>query len=318
MENFVVFCKMNGNQQQTLYIRMKFMHIRVFSALFVLVLLGLSMADAGLCANKADKVRDKTPDTIRIALVHLDARPGEVARNRSRIEAAISEAVARKADWIMTPELAETGYGFVKKIGTDWIENFPDDWVRKLSGIARGNRVTLFIGLAEKDSTTGKLHNSVAVIGRDGVIQGTYRKHRVVNGPAEKWASPGQENNLFIADGIPVGLLICADAYKTDIASRHKLQGARILLSPANWPQAGHMGPNAYWKARTQETGLPLIVNNRTGKEPELDFSSGESTLVILGRRVFNFNSKDTKNFYLDWNIENNSFAVVPDRPNLP
>ena len=256
--------------------------------------------------------KNKTPDKIRIALVHFAARPGEVAHNRSRIEAAISEAAARKADWIMTPELAETGYGFVKKIGTKWIENFPNGWIRKLAGMARNNQIALFIGIAERDSATGKLHNSVAVIGQDGVIHGTYRKHRVVNGPAENWATPGQENNLFIVDGIPVGLLICADSYKADVSSRHKLQGARILLSPANWPQVGHMGPNGYWEARTQETGLPLIVNNRTGKEPDLDFSSGESVLVISGRRVAVFKSGDTRIFYLDWSVTDNSFTVVP------
>ncbi|NTW77384.1 MAG: carbon-nitrogen hydrolase family protein [Syntrophaceae bacterium] len=305
---------MRDKQTRTSYAYRKIIRISAFPflVLFVCVFLGLSTITNGWCADPAGSNMVKTPDAIRIALVHFNARPGEVAHNRSRIEAAISEAAARKADWIVTPELAETGYGFVKKIGIDWIENFPNDWVRRLSGIARDNRVTLFIGLAEKDSTTGKLHNSVAVIGQDGVIHGTYRKHRVVNGPAERWATPGQENNLFVVDGIPVGLLICADSYKADVSSRHKLQGARILLSPANWPQVGHMGPNGYWEARTQETGLPLIVNNRTGKEPDLDFSSGESTLVMSGRRVVKFSSKDTRIFYLDWDVKNNRFTVVP------
>lgn len=72
------------------------------------------------------------------------------------------------------------------------------------------------------------------------------------------------------------------------------------------------MGPNGYWEARTQETRLPLIVNNRTGKEPDLDFSSGESTLVMSGRRVAVFKSGDTRIFYLDWNVTDNSFTVVP------
>lgn len=312
MENFGVLYKMNCNGPLISYARRKLMRIQVILVLSVILLLGLRVVDNGWCADPADNVRNKTPDAIRIALVHFNARPGEIEHNRKRIEAAISEAAARKADWIITPELAETGYGFVKKIGIDWIENFPNEWVRKLASIARNNRVTLFIGIAERDSTTGKLHNSVAVIGQDGVIQGTYRKHRIVNGPAENWATPGQENNLFIVDGIPVGLLICADSYKADVSSRHKMQGARILLSPANWPQVGHMGPNGYWEARTQETGLPLIVNNRTGKEPDLDFNSGESVLVMSGRRVAVFKSGDTKIFYLDWNVTDNSFSVVP------
>ncbi|MEN6623179.1 MAG: carbon-nitrogen hydrolase family protein, partial [Smithella sp.] len=279
---------------------------------FFVFILAVGMITTAWCAESADLIRNKKPDTIRIALVHLNSQPGEVTLNRSRIEAAINEAVLKKADWILTPELAETGYGFVKKIGTNWIENFPNDWIRRLSGMARISGVTLFIGLAEKDSTTGKLHNSVAVIGRDGVIHGTYRKHRVIKGPAERWATPGQENNLFIIDGIPVGLLICADSYKAEVAIRHKLQGARILLSPANWPQSGHMGPKNYWETRTQETGLPLIVNNRTGREPDLDFTTGESTLVISGHRVFKFKSDDTKIFYLDWKVKKNSFAIVP------
>ncbi len=43
-------------------------------------------------------------DVIRIALIHLDARPGEVEHNRQQIEAAIKEAVANGANWIVTPE----------------------------------------------------------------------------------------------------------------------------------------------------------------------------------------------------------------------
>lgn len=271
------------------------------------LLIVLNISVAGWCGG--EKTFAKEPETIRIALIHLDARPGEVDLNRRRIESAISEAVAQKADWIMTPELAETGYGFARKIGTEWIENFPNKWILSLAESARRNKVALFIGMAEKDSTTGKLHNSVAVIGRDGVIQGTYRKHRVVNGPAERWATPGMENNLFIVDGIPVGLLICADSYKTEIASRHKLMGARILLSPANWPPAGEMGPKGYWEARTVETGLPLIVNNRTGSEPDIDFSAGESTVVLGGKRVLTFTSPDTRVFLVDWDYRSGTFC---------
>lgn len=287
--------------------------------LMVAVFILLSVPTLLFAANTQipENLEAKSADNIRIALIHMDSRPGEIAHNRRQIEVAINKAIARKADWIMTPELAETGYGFAKKIGTGWIENFPNSWIRKLSAIARNQRVVLFIGLAEKDSITGKLHNSVAVIARDGVIHGTYRKHKIINGHAESWANPGQENNLFVLDGIPIGLLVCADSYKTDIAIRHKLLGARILLSPANWSQDEHTGPNGYWEACSKETGLPLIVNNRTGKEPDIDFSSGESTLVVAGRRVVNFNSKDTNIFYLDWDIKNNIFAVVRDIPNF-
>lgn len=266
----------------------------------------------GSCANLAS-ITDKQPEKIRIALVHLASRPGDTEHNRGKIESAIAVAVAAKADWIVTPELAETGYDFSKRIGTGWIENFPNKWMLSLSENARRNKVALFIGFAEKDSTTGKLYNSVAIIGRDGVIQGTYRKHIVVHGSAESWEAPGIENNLFIIDGIPVGMLICADSYKPEIAARYKLQGARILISPANWPPHKEMGPNGYWEDRTLETGLPLIVNNRTGIEPDLDFSAAESTVVLNGKRLYNFSSRDSRVFLVDWNLRKGTFSTVED-----
>jgi adenosylcobinamide amidohydrolase/predicted amidohydrolase len=242
----------------------------------------------------------KAGGAIRIALLHLDAVPGDVSGNRARVESAIKEAVAHGADWFMTPELAETGYNFSRLIGTDWIAPFPDTWISTLAAIARDNRVALFIGFAERDGRTGKLHNSVAVIDRNGVIQGAYRK-QLVHGSAESWSTAGTESTPFMVDGIPVGVLICADAYKPDFSALYRQQGAAILISPANWPPVGDMGPKGQWEARTKETGLPLVVDNRTGKEAEIDFSQGQSVVAAGGKRVFSFSSPVTQVFYVDW-----------------
>lgn len=242
----------------------------------------------------------KAPEALRIALLHLDAVPGDVAGNRARIEAGIREAASQGADWIMTPELAETGYNFAKRIGTGWIAPFPDAWMSTLAAIARDNRVALFIGFAERDAKSGKLHNSVAVIDRAGVIQGAYRKQRV-HGGAESWSTPGTGGAPFMVDGIPVGLLICADTYKPEPAADYRRQGAAILLAPANWPPVDGMGPDDLWERRSRETGLPLIVNNRTGREPELDFSRGESVVAAGGERLFSFSAGQSRLFYVDW-----------------
>lgn len=242
----------------------------------------------------------KAPDALRLALLHLDAIPGDIAGNRARIEAGIQEAVGQGADWVMTPELAETGYNFASRIGTDWIAPFPDAWISTLAAIARDNRVALFVGFAERDAKTGKFHNSVAVIDRNGVIQGAYRKQRV-HGGAESWSTPGSGGAPFVVDGIPVGVLICADTYKPEPAARYREQGAAILLAPANWPPVAGMGPADLWERRSAETGLPLIVNNRTGREPELDFSRGESVVAAGGERLYAFSTSQSQLFYVDW-----------------
>jgi predicted amidohydrolase/adenosylcobinamide amidohydrolase len=250
--------------------------------------------------------------TRRLALLHMDSVPGDVAGNRARIEAGIAEALAHGADWVMTPELAETGYNFFKRIGTDWIAPFPDAWMHTLAAIARDNGVALFIGFAERDAKTGQLHNSVAVIDRGGVILGAYRKRFAMHGRAEAWSRPGGEQAPFIVDGVPVGLLICADAYDPVFAEQQRAQGAAILLSPANWPPVDDMGPKSAWEDRSRETGLPLVVNNRTGREPELDFSQGQSAVSAGGQRLFTFSSVQSRVFYVDWDGKQGFSAGEP------
>lgn len=242
----------------------------------------------------------KAAGDLRLALLHFDPVPGDIAGNRQRIESAIREAAGQGADWVVTPELAETGYNFAKRIGTDWIAPFPDTWISTLAAMARDNGIALFIGFAERDAASGRLHNSVAVIDRQGRILGSYRKQRPVGG-AEKWSVAGQGGQPFVVDGIPVGTLICADTYVAGPAAQLRAQGARLLLVPSNWPPVEGMGPGDVWEKRSQETGVPVIAVNRSGREPELDFTNGETALAVGGERRLTLTSPQGRIFYLDW-----------------
>lgn len=253
----------------------------------------------------------KTVGDLRLALLHFDPVPGDVAGNRTRIEAGIRKAVQHGADWMVTPELAETGRNFASRIGTDWIAPFPDTWISTLAAIARDNGVALFIGFAERDAETGKLHNSVAAIDRGGRILGAYRKQRPV-GRAEAWSLAGTEGQPFTVDGVAVGTLICADAWAAGPAAQLAARGAAILLSPANWPPGEQHGPGDAWEKRTRETGIPMVVVNRGGREPELDFSAGESAVSLNGIRLFSFTAPAGGIFYVDWDRKQGFREVRP------
>jgi predicted amidohydrolase len=253
----------------------------------------------------------KAAGDLRLALLHLAPKPSDIAGNRARIEAAIVEAANQGADWIVTPELAETGYNFAKRAGTDWIAPFPGAWVGRLAELARTHRVVLFVGLAERDAASGRLYNSVAAIDRDGRLLGTYRKQNV-HGGAEDWSTAGRGSPPFRVDGIAVATLICADAWPAGPAARAADDGAAILLVPANWPDVRGMGPGDVWERRTLETGLPLIAVNRGGSEPELDFANGESVVSLNGRRLFSFNAPHGGIFYIDWDRHRGFSPVSP------
>ena len=62
-------------------------------------------------------------------------------------------------------------------------------------------------------------------------------------------------------------IALCPDAWiHTRSATAHD-NGAAILLSPANRPLVDEMEPRNSWEDRSHDSGLPLVVNNRTGRD---------------------------------------------------
>lgn len=235
----------------------------------------------------------------RIALLHLETIPGAVARNRYVIVEAIKQAASNHAEWIVTPELAVCGLQFPRVIGTDWIQPQPDPWMQRLCRLAQHLKRTLFLACPERDGR--RLYNSVFVIDAQGEIVGRRRKINVAS-DALSWSSPGDDVTPVECDGIKAGVLVCSDAYTPNIARALRFSGAQMLVSPASWGPGIH-GPNGEWENRTRETGLPLIVCNRTGAEKTLDFLKAPSLVVKNGERLLSHTSDRSVILTFDWNF---------------
>lgn len=259
---------------------------REFVRLAILFTLG------GMAGNLfgCDFAPAKSSNVLRIALLHLAPVAGEMAHNRQAIEAAVARAATLGADWIVTPELAVSGYEFADRIGTDWITAQPDAWTRQLANQAKRLQVTIFLGMPERDDATNQLYNSVLILGRDGDIVGRQSKTNVVPVHAEAWSSPGKTLAPIHVDGIAVGVLICADSYTPNAAMQLKQHGAQILVSSVAWAP-GEMGPAGVWEDRSRETGLTLVVCNRTGAEPTMSLRDADSVIARGGKRVMQFHS---------------------------
>jgi len=237
---------------------------------------------------------------LRVSLLHVAPIVGERGCNRRLIECAVQVAAERGADWVVSPELCLCGYQFPQRIGTDWIAPQPDAWMGRFCQLVKSVQISVFLAGPERDTTTGKLHNSAFLINSDGEIIG---KHRKINVHAEaSWASPGEAISAIEWNGLKVGILICSDAYTEDIAGSLKAQGAQLLVSPAAWAP-GLYGPAGEWEQRTLDTGLPLIVCNRTGREETLSFLEAESLVVKNGQRMISHRSERSVVLTFDWDL---------------
>lgn len=253
---------------------------------------------------------------LRVAMLHLAPELADVAHNRSLAEQGLARAAAMGAQWVITPELFVTGYKFAEMIGTDWILPQPDDWMQAFCGKVREHGVTVFLSHPERDPDAGLMYNTVFVIGPDGSIIGRHRKVKALRGP-ESWSSAGGEIVPIDCEGTAVGVMICADAYRNDVAGILKDRGAEILVSPASWGP-GDCGPLGEWEQRTLDTGLPIMVCNRSGWEADdLDFNEAVSVVAINGERVLQaFCGEESAILVFDWDLDSmaplsNEYEIV-------
>ncbi|HEU0020744.1 MAG TPA: carbon-nitrogen hydrolase family protein [Dehalococcoidia bacterium] len=240
---------------------------------------------------------------LRISLLHLAPVLGDIQGNRKLVELAVGVAAEQGADWVVTPELCISGYLFDEKIGTDWILPQPDPWMAAFCQQVKGSPMTVFLSHPDRDPQTQKLYNTVFVIDPTGKIIGQHSKVKTLRGP-EGWSSPGTECIPVNCNGVAVGILVCADSYKNDVPQALKDMGADILVSPASWGPGG-CGPDGEWEQRTLDTGLPIIVCNRSGVErDDLDFREAESVVAREGERLLTATSASSVVLTFDWDLD--------------
>ena len=168
--------------------------------------------------------------SLQIGLLHLAPTLGALEANRALIESGTRAAAGLGADWIVSGELVVPGYRFAPLLGTKWIGEQPDVWMRRLGELGAELGVVTFLSHPERDIASGRLFNSLFVIGREGRLLGRQRKLHPTP-ISEGWASGGAPSGPVLVDGLQVGLLVCADAYAAGPALRLRAPRARSCSS---------------------------------------------------------------------------------------
>jgi omega-amidase len=246
--------------------------------------------------------------SLKVGLLHLAPELGAVAANQALVESGTRMAAGLGADWVVSGELVVPGYRFEPLLGTEWIDEQPGPWMRRLGELSVELGVVSFVSHPERDGASGRLFNSLFVIGREGRVLGRQRKLRPTP-ISEGWASGGELDRPLLVDGLQVGLLVCADAYAAEPALRLRAAGAQLLVSSAAW-WPGEWGPNGQWEARTLDTGLPLIVCNRSGRDGQSDMRDTESVVVDRGVKLLTLRSAGSTVFLVECLIDEGHVAA--------
>lgn len=169
--------------------------------------------------------------TVRVAMCQIFCLDGDRSGNLARIENALLEAKNAEADIACFPETALLGW--VNPEAHERAHSIPGEESGILSQMAQKYDIHLCVGIAEKEED--RLYDSVILIDDKGEI---LIKHRKMNILAELMTppyTPGKDVGVTKTKFGKIGLLICADTFKTDILEQMAALKPDLVLVPYGW-----------------------------------------------------------------------------------
>lgn len=222
--------------------------------------------------------------TIIVAALQLPLGSEDEAENIAAVTALVEEAAAKGARLILPPELFSGPY-FCREedealfaLARPTLEH-PS--VIAMRALAAKLEVTIPTSFFERDGH--HYYNTLAMIGPDGEVQGTYRKSHIPDGPGyeEKyyfrpgnsgfkvWDVPGDSGQ-----NVRVGVGICWDQWYPECARVMALMGAELLMYPTaigSEPYDAELDTSRMWRramvGHAVSNCMPVVAANRIGAE---------------------------------------------------
>lgn len=221
---------------------------------------------------------------LTVAALQLPLGSEDEAANIAAVSALVEEAAAQGAQLILPPELFSGPY-FCREedealfaLARPTLEH-PS--VIAMRDLAARLKVTIPTSFFERDGH--HYYNTLAMIGPDGAVQGTYRKSHIPDGPGyeEKyyfrpgndgfkvWDVPGEGGAI-----VKVGVGICWDQWYPECARVMALLGAELLLYPTaigSEPYDADLDTSRMWRramiGHAVSNCMPVVAANRIGSE---------------------------------------------------
>jgi len=213
---------------------------------------------------------------MRIGFLQFCPRFGDTQYNLNQILDLLEPV---RADLIVAPELALTGYYFRSREEALALSEPPMESasVESLIGLCRRKNFRLIIGFAER--LQDKCFNSALLLGPAG-LEHTYRKIHLFN-EEKRWFDPGDTPLQVAPVGeARVGMMICFDWVFPETARTLAVLGADIICHPSNLVLTFCQRTMI---SRCLENGVFAITANRFGTDArpqgELSFT-GHSQIV--------------------------------------
>ncbi|MBM4384954.1 MAG: NAD+ synthase [Deltaproteobacteria bacterium] len=232
---------------------------------------------------------------MRIALAQINPTVGDLAGNRKLIEEAAARASAERADLVVLPELALTGYPPLDLVERD---GFVRDQLRELEALAaasRGVAIALGAVLPVPQRDGKKLANAAVLLagGKQAFAQAKTHLPTYDVFDEKRYFAPAEERELAaLPSGARVGLTVCEDGwvdrvgYSKDPTGELSRKGAQLVanLSASPWHAGKPAELRRIFCELAAKRSVPIAFCNQVGGNDELIFHGGSFVADARGR----------------------------------
>lgn len=216
---------------------------------------------------------------ITVAALQLDLSSDDEQENIAAVSALVEDAARQGAQIVLPPELFSGPY--FCKVEDEGLFTFArpvaeHPSVAAMQALAKTLGVAIPTSFFERDGH--HYYNTLAMIGADGEIMGTYRKSHIPDGPGyeEKYYfRPGNDGfKVWDLFGTRIGVGVCWDQWYPESARVMALMGAELLFYPTaigSEPYDADLDTSRMWRramlGHAVSNCMPVIAANRIGTE---------------------------------------------------
>ncbi len=240
--------------------------------------------------KKTPDLWEGNPAVVKVAMCQVFTEEWALEENFARALTALEEAAAQGAELAITPECVIHGYGFEKPEERGRVlevaETADSPRIRRIREKARELGIDVVFGFAERDAD--RVHNSAAVISREGEMLDLYRKVHCRHFESIRqrgWFTPGER---FFAVERPcsegayaLGTMICFDREVTETVRCLRALGSHVIACPlaCDTEDAARHGNYAenemVTRVRAAENEVFIVVVNHAGRYNGGSFAVG-------------------------------------------
>ncbi|HVN67360.1 MAG TPA: NAD+ synthase, partial [Candidatus Sulfotelmatobacter sp.] len=224
---------------------------------------------------------------MKLALAQINPTVGDLPGNAAKISALIEEAREQKADLVIFPELAVSGYPPEDLL---FKQQFVADNRAALAEIVKHCRgIAVYLGFIDRKGKA--LYNAGAFI-VNGRVKHVYRKMNLPNyGVFDelRYFQAGSKPLVVALQGLKIGLGICEDIWVEKGPYRAEVKaGARLVLNINASPY--HRGKlqerQKLLSARAKKAKAYIVYVNQVGGQDELIFDGGSMVFDPQGKLI--------------------------------